>query len=196
MAPGTPRVAGHGSALDTMRTSTSLPCPGHLLAIDALHHWAYRHERASFGVRVPPDPGDVGGVQATRRDGLLSRRQRFLHPAVPILMAARAAVLLWTRHLAATMSPVTHVANVAWPSPGECFRMIYSGFNCYPTRCPATYGHSGQRFSTEEKSAALMISAVLGGPSARYRSLGSGCMTLRRSRRAWALSCTMRFSSS
>ena len=31
---------------------------------------------------------------------------------------------------------MTHVANVAWPTPGLCFRMIYSGFNGYPTRCP------------------------------------------------------------
>jgi hypothetical protein len=36
------------------------------------------------------------------------------------------------------MVVVTHVANVAWPSPGECFRMVYSGFNGYPTRCPVT----------------------------------------------------------
>ena len=33
---------------------------------------------------------------------------------------------------------VTHVANVAWPTPGLCFRMVYSGFNGYPTCCPVT----------------------------------------------------------
>ena len=38
---------------------------------------------------------------------------------------------------------VTHVANVAWPAPGECFRMVYSGFNGYPTRCPVTPEWSG-----------------------------------------------------
>jgi hypothetical protein len=27
---------------------------------------------------------------------------------------------------------VTHVANVAWPSAGECFRMVNSGFNGHP----------------------------------------------------------------
>ena len=30
-----------------------------------------------------------------------------------------------------------HVANVVWPTPGLCFRMVYSGTNGYPTRCPA-----------------------------------------------------------
>jgi len=34
------------------------------------------------------------------------------------------------------MRSVTHVASVAWPTPGLCFRMVYSGFNGYPTRCP------------------------------------------------------------
>ncbi len=31
---------------------------------------------------------------------------------------------------------VTHVANVAWPTPGLCFRMVYSQSNSYPSRCP------------------------------------------------------------
>lgn len=31
---------------------------------------------------------------------------------------------------------MTHVGNVAWPTPGHCFRMVYSGHNGYPTRCP------------------------------------------------------------
>jgi hypothetical protein len=117
-------MAGHGSAPDTKRTSTSLPCPGHPLAVDALHHRAYRHERASFGVRGPPRSGGHGGVQATRRDGLLSRRQRFCTPSSNPY-AARVVVLLWTRHLAATMSPVTHVANVAWPTPGLCVAVTF-----------------------------------------------------------------------
>lgn len=34
--------------------------------------------------------------------------------------------------------PVAHVANVAWPAPGECFRMVHSGFNGYPMRCPTS----------------------------------------------------------
>ena len=38
---------------------------------------------------------------------------------------------------------VTHVANVAWPTPGECFRMVYSGFNGYPMRCPEVPQWSG-----------------------------------------------------
>ncbi len=38
---------------------------------------------------------------------------------------------------------VTHVANVAWPAPGLCFRMIYSGLNGYPTRCPKPPRWSG-----------------------------------------------------
>ena len=38
---------------------------------------------------------------------------------------------------------MTHVANVAWPIAGECFRMVYSGLNGYPTRCPVTPEWSG-----------------------------------------------------
>ena len=36
------------------------------------------------------------------------------------------------------MTAVTHVANVAWPAPGKCFRMVYgNGRNGYPDRCPS-----------------------------------------------------------
>jgi len=41
------------------------------------------------------------------------------------------------------MAAVAHVANVAWPTPGLCFRMIYSNYNGYPTRCPETPRWSG-----------------------------------------------------
>jgi len=36
------------------------------------------------------------------------------------------------------MAFVAHVANVAWPAKGLCFRMVYSGSNGYPTRCPSS----------------------------------------------------------
>jgi hypothetical protein len=35
-------MAGHGSAQETMRTSTSLRVPATLLRVDAPHHWTYR----------------------------------------------------------------------------------------------------------------------------------------------------------
>jgi hypothetical protein len=47
------------------------------------------------------------------------------------------------RRLERTMAPVTHVANVVWPAPGLCFRMVYSGHNGYPTRCPTAPRWSG-----------------------------------------------------
>lgn len=65
-------MAGHGSALGTMRTSTSLPCPGRPFAIDALRHRAYRHERASFGVGSPRSGVVAGAGNASRRTSLAS----------------------------------------------------------------------------------------------------------------------------
>jgi len=74
-------MAGHGSAPDAMRTSMSLPCPGHPLGVDAFHHRAYRHERASFGEGSPPPRGTWRGAgNASRRTSLASTA--VLHPAV------------------------------------------------------------------------------------------------------------------
>ena len=47
------------------------------------------------------------------------------------------------RRLHAVTHAVTHVANVAWPAPGLCFRMVYSRFNGYPIRCPTPPRWSG-----------------------------------------------------
>jgi hypothetical protein len=75
-------VAGHGQHPRRNRVRADvapvsrLPC-----SIDAFHHRAYRHERASFGVGSPPAPRVMAGCRQ-RVETDFSRVDRFLHPVV------------------------------------------------------------------------------------------------------------------
>jgi hypothetical protein len=85
-------VAGHGQHPRRNRVRADVAPVSRLpLLIDAFHHRAYRQSGRPSGLGFPPGPAGHGGVQATRRDGLLSRRP-VLAPRRPIPCAARVVV--------------------------------------------------------------------------------------------------------
>jgi hypothetical protein len=60
------------------------------------------------------------------------------------------------------------VANVSWPAPGECFRMIYRGFIDYPMQC------SGGRFRKSLMFLGFEVDVSPGGTCAQ-RQVGVEC---------------------